>query len=236
MAAFIRSCRRVSGLVLLAMLLALPVRAETLLRLAETATVSVHPDELAATLRTEAVGATATAAQAKVNTAMAGALARAKATAGVTAATGGYNVYRLGPIPNDTDKTERWQASQSLELHGHDGAAMLKLVGDLQTAGLAVGQLGWRLSPDAMRKARAEATRQALAGLRGRADDAAAALGLTFDSFKEIRLDSVRPAPGPRLAMAAVSMAAAAPAPPSAEAEDIPVSATAEADIRLKPR
>jgi predicted secreted protein len=227
---------RVSCLVLLAMLLALPARAETILRLAETATVSVHPDELAASLRAEVVGGTAAAAQAKVNAAMAGALARAKATAGVTVATGGYNVYRLGPTPNDKDRTERWQGSQSLELQGHDGAVMLKLVGDLQTAGLAVGQLGWRLSPDAMRKARAEATRQALAGLRGRADDAAAALGLTFDSFKEVRLDSARPTPSPRLAMAVAPMAAAAPAPPSAEAEDVPVSATAEADIVLKPR
>jgi predicted secreted protein len=226
---------RVSCLVLLASLLALPVRAETLLRLAETATVSVHPDELAASLRAQTVGATAAEAQAKVNAAMAGALARAKAVAGVAVATGGYNVYRLGPTGNDKDRTERWQGSQGLELKGHDGAAMLKLVGELQQAGLAVGQLGWRLSPEAMRKARAEATRQALAALRGRADDAAAALGLAFDSFKEVRLDSVPPAPGLRMAMAA-PMAAAAPAPPSAEAEDVPVSATAEADIVLKPR
>jgi predicted secreted protein len=228
---------RVSWLVLAALLLALPARAETLLRLAETATVSVHPDELAAALRAEAVGATAAEAQAKVNAATTGALARAKAVAGVTVATGGYNVYRLGPTANDKDRTERWQGSQGLELKGHDGAVMLKLVGELQQAGLAVGQLGWRLSPEAMRKARAEATRQALANLRGRADDAAAALGLTFDSFKEVRLDSVPPAPGLRLAMAAAPMAAAAPAPPlSAEAEDVPVSATAEADIVLKPR
>ena len=96
---------------------------------------------------------------------------------------------------------------------------------------MAVGRLSWGLSPDVAAQARSEATRQAIAGLRGRADAAAALIGMSFDRFSEIRLDSVRPQP-----TQARMMAAKMDAPPSAEAEDISVAATAEADVMLKPR
>ena len=86
------------------------------------------------------------------------------------------------------------------------------------------------------RKARAEATRLALAGLRGRADEAAMQIGMAFEGFKEIRLDADRPGPmGPRL-MASPMLGSAAPVAPSAEAEDISISATAEADVLLRSR
>jgi predicted secreted protein len=211
---------------------------QTVLKLAETATVTIRPDELAASLRAEAVASSAAEAQARVNAAIADALARAQAVSGVSVSTGGYSVYRTAPNPNDhagADKTERWQAGQSLELKSADGAALPKLVGELQKSGLAVRNLGWRLSPEAARRARAEATRLALAGLRGRADEAAAQIGLAFEGFKEIRLDSERPAPfAPRMMSAA--MAAGGAPPPSAEAEDLSISATAEADVLLRSR
>ncbi len=237
--------RRLTAPALAGLLLAVPTPAhraqaqsappvvQTVLKLAETATVTVRPDELAASLRAEAVAGSAAEAQARVNAAIADALTRARAASGVTVSTGGYGVYRIGPNPGD--RTERWQAGQSLELKGGDGAVLLKLVGELQKSGLAVRSLGWRLSPEAARKARAEATREALAGLRGRADEAAAQIGLAFEGFKEIRLDNERPAPfAPR--MMAAAMPAAGTPPPSAEAEDISVSATAEADVLLRSR
>lgn len=205
----------------------------TVLKLAETATVMVRPDELAASLRAEAIAGTAAEAQARVNASIADGLARSKAVTGVEVSTGGYSVYRLGPN-SSTDKTERWQAGQSLELKSKDGGPLLKLVGDLQKSGLAVQSLGWRLSPDAARKARSEATRQALAGLRGRADEAAGQIGLAFDRFQEVRIDSQRPSPvAPRMMSA---MAKSESPPPSTEAEDVLVSATAESDVLLKPK
>jgi uncharacterized protein YggE len=110
-------------------------------------------------------------------------------------------------------------------------------VGDLQQKGLTQGNLIWRLSRDAERKARREATRQALSALRGRADEAADILGMRFDSFKEVRLDSVAPPPiMPRMQVASRAALAAPAPPPNAESEDMPVSASAEADILLKPR
>jgi predicted secreted protein len=212
-----------------------PALAEdTILRLAESATVMVAPDELDASLRAEAVAGTAQDAQRRVNELMRDALATAKKVDGIEVSTGGYNVWRVGPTP--ADRTERWEAGQNLNLTGKDGDAMLKLVGDLQQKGLVQGNLGWRLSLATEHKAREDATKQALSGLRGRADEAAAILGLKFDSFREVRLDSVTPPMMPRhVTMQRNVMAGAAP-PPSAESEDVPVTASAEADIVLKPR
>jgi predicted secreted protein len=220
----------------LALLFARPVRADdTILRLSETATVMATPDELAASLRAEAVAPTAQDAQKRVNEMMRDAVEAAKKVTGITVSTGAYNVWRVGPSP--ADRNERWQSGQSLSLTGKDSLALLKLVGDLQQIGLAQSGLIWRLSRESERRARQEATKQALSGLRARADEAAEILGLRFASFKEVRLDSVSPPPiMPRQPMLTRSALAAPPPPPTAEAEELPVTASAEADIVLKPR
>jgi predicted secreted protein len=209
-------------------------RAETVLHLAETATVMVAPDEIAATLRAEATGASASDAQARVNAAMQQALAQSHKIDGIVISTGGYGVWRTGPT--SADRNERWQVSQTLSLDGHDGPSMLNLVGVLQQQGLAVASLGWRLSRAAERQAHQAATKQALSGLRGRVEEAAALLDLRFGQFKEVRLDTLSQQPMPRgMAMQMATSAGSAP-PPSAAPEDVPVSATAEADAILLPR
>lgn len=219
---------------MLCVALAGPAMAETILRLAETARVLVRPDELAASLRVEAAAASAADAQGQVNAAMARAVTLARRSAGVAVTTGYYAVWpEQAPSPGANRPAGKpdWHASQTLDLRSTDGAALLALVGALQTSGLAVSQLTWQMTTDTARHARAEATRQALAGLRGRADEAAAILGLHFDSFREIRLDSVRPQPMP---MPRAMAAAPAAARPAAEAEDVSVEAGAEADVVLK--
>ncbi len=155
---------------MLALLAAAPARADTLLHLGETATVMVAPDELAATLRIEIVTTAADEAQNRVNAVIRDALALARTNSAITVSTGGYSVWRVDPTP--PDRAEKWRASQNLILSSKDGPALLTLVGDLQQKGMIVGNLGWRLSRDSFRKARQEATRQALAGLRGRIDEA----------------------------------------------------------------
>jgi uncharacterized protein YggE len=215
---------------ILGILLAGPAAADTLLHLSESARVMVHPDELAASLRAEAVAATAAEAQTQVNAAMAGALALAHQVAGVSVTTGFYTVWPQTE-PARPAEQQPWRASQTLELRGGNGAVLLTLVGALQQSGLAVSQLGWQMAAKTARHARAEATRQALSGLRARAEEAAGVLGLHFDSFREVRLDDApRPHPMPMRAMAASPAAA----PPSAEAEDVPVEAGVEADVVLK--
>jgi predicted secreted protein len=211
-----------------------PARAETILHLAETATVMAAPDEIAATLSAEATSASASDAQARVNAAMQQALAQAHKIDGLVISTGGYGVWRTGPT--STDRTERWQVSQTLSLTGHDGPSLLNLVGVLQQQGLAVGGLGWRLSRAAERQAHQAATKQALSGLRGRVEEAAALLDLRFDQFKEVRLDGAGQQPMPRAMAMPMAMSAASAPPPSVAPEDVPVSATAEADAILSPR
>jgi predicted secreted protein len=227
-----------AGAFALAVLLAAPAtaRADTVLHLAETATVQARPDELAATLQVQATAPSAAEAQARINALAADALARVREAVGVTAQTGVYDVFRPAPPGPQEHRPagDTWQATQSITLHGTDGAAVLALVGALQQKGLAVTQLGWRLSADAERTARQAATRQALQALRGRVDEAAGLLGLKFVEFREVRLDAARPQPFmPRMLAAAASPGAAPP--PSAMAEDTPVSATAEADALLRP-
>ncbi len=211
-----------------------PVHAETLLHLGETATVMAAPDELAATLRAEAVSPSASTAQSQVNALVADGLAKAAATTGIVASTGGYGVWRTGPTP--TDRAERWQAGQSINLSSRDGAALLTLIGELQRKGFALSNLNWRLSRDAERQARQTATRQALSALRGRTEEAAGLLDLRFVRFKDVRLDSAQPQPVFR-GGAPIMMTAAAPAaPPSAVSEDIAVNASVEADAILEAR
>jgi predicted secreted protein len=205
----------------------------TILHLSETATVPSHPDELAATIRAEVVAPSPAEAQQRVNRMVTDALQLAHQVPGVTVSTGNYSVWRVGPTPQE--RGDRWQAGQAIELHSRDGAPLLRLVGELQQKGLAMNQLGWRLSEEATHTARQQALAAALKELRGRADAAAQLIGLQFDQFKEVRLDTPRPPPMPRMMMAAPAPATAF-APPNAEAEDVTVSATAEADVLLKPR
>jgi predicted secreted protein len=208
--------------------------AETLLRLSETARVMTSPDQIVASLRAEATAPASAEAQARVNAAIARALAQAKQVNSVTATTGNYSVWNT-TIGDRAKAREEWRASQTLDLKGGDGAAMLRLVGELQAQGLAVGRLAWQLAPDTARKARTEATRLALGSVRARAEEAAGILGLRFESFREVRLDDVKPPPAPMMRSMAASTMAAAP-PPSAEAEDVAVEASVEADAVLVPR
>lgn len=224
--------RLIPGLLAAALLVSapLPAAADTVLRLAESATVMVPPDEIAASLRFEIIAPTAADAQSRVNAAMKDALAAAAQAKDVVASTGGYSVWRSGPSPQD--KTEKWQATQTLNLTSTKAEALLPLVGALQAKGAALNNMGWRLSTEAQRKAQQEATHKAIAGLRARVDDAAKLLGMKFDRFREVRLDGVEPPqmPRPVMAMAAPRVDSA---PPVVAAQDVAVSATVQADAAL---
>lgn len=209
--------------------------AETILQLAESTTVMVPPDELTASLRAEATATTPTEAQNRVNAMARDTTALAGKTSAVQLSTGGYQVWRIGPTQQE--RVEKWQASQSFRLSSKDGAALLSLVGALQQKGLTVGSMQWQLSRETEKKARQDATRQAVRALRGRAEDAAGLLDLKFDHFRTVQLDGVNFAPAPRqMSMARAIPAPPPAAPPSAVAEDMPVSATAQAEAILTSR
>ncbi len=211
------------------MLLALPglASAQTVLHLSETGRVNVHPDELTAAVKISAASISAAEAQNRVNSVAAKTLDQAKAVAGVTAATGNYQVW-------NSKQPEQWNAEQTIDLRSRDGAGLLRLVGVFQQQGLVLARLGWRVAPDTARQARAEATRMALGTLRARAEEAASVIGMRFGSFRDVRLDGTPAyaAPMPR----AMAMAAApGAAPPNAEPDDVAVEASVEADVILQP-
>lgn len=207
-----------------------PAWAETLLHLSEAAQIQVHPDRLAAGLRVEADGATTTEVQAKVNAGMAAALDLAKKTAGITVSTGSYSVWQVQPNPQ---AAKHWHAAQTLDLVGSDGAVVQTLVGTLQAQGLVVQQLGWRLAADTTHRAHVDAMQMALKQLRGRAEDAASALGLAFVSFRLVNLDPSGVAPRAILMAAPMMSGGAAMPNPVTEAADITVEVRIEADAVL---
>lgn len=222
-----------AALSVLALLAAAPgARADTILGLSETAHVSAQPDEIAASLRAEATAPAPDAAQAVVNQAMALALASVHQTQGVTVNTGQYSVWLAEPAPPRPGAAPAgaalWHASQGLDLTGRDGALMLALVGALQGQGMAVQSLGWRLSPEAARTTRATALRQAISGLRARAEGAAGLLGLRFASFRTVRLNPELEGPLP-MQMRAATFASV----PSVEQGPVEVSATVTAEAVL---
>jgi uncharacterized protein YggE len=205
-----------------------PGGAETVLRLSETGTAERVPDELAISLRAEARNASAPAAQEAVNRAMSAALERARSAPAVQAGTGRASAWRQ-------ERSGEWQVSQILNLRSTDAAALLALVGQLQQAGLVISDTSWRLTERPRREAREEATREALALLRARAELVARELGMRVLAIREISLDGTEHSrPMPRAAMAA-PMAAAAPAPPVAQADEVTVSVTASGVVALAP-
>lgn len=204
-------------------------RADTTLKLSVTATVSVMPDELVAELNAQSDAPSAGAAQAAVNAMVGRALGEAKPIPGVTASTTRYSVW------HETDPKDIWHASQGLSLRSPDGGALLKLVGQLQAEGLAVGNLSWQLSPALSEKSYEQAMARAIDKLTGRAHAAAALLHLTLHGFRSVSLDDGgMPGPRPMMRMMAVAAPAPAASPPNAQAEAITVSASVSGVARLE--
>lgn len=209
----------------LALLMPLPALAqspsETRLRLSESGSVAVAPDELTAALRIEIRASTAAEAQEQVNRAAATALATIRAVPGVQVTTGRYLAR------TDREKQEV-VAMQSLNLKGEQGEAILSLVGRLQAEGLLLDGINWQLSEATARSARDEATRVAIRAVQERGAAIARDLGLRVSALRDLYVEAAPE--GRPMAM----MASRAATAPSVTAEDITVSARVTADLLLR--
>jgi predicted secreted protein len=216
------------GLLATTALVSRPARADTILHLSVTATVTAMPDELVAQMTASADAPTAGAAQQSVNRMVEVALGAARPLAAVTASTTAYSVW------HETDPKDVWHASQGIALRSRDGGRLLTLVGTLQQDGLAVGDLGWQLSPAAAEKTYEQAIGRAVDLLTARADMVAGLLHLTMQAFRSVTVGEDEGAqPQPMGIMRAMAMAPAAAPPPSARADVVTVSATVSGDARL---
>jgi len=93
-----------------------------------SSTITVQNDRLQAWLRSEAEGANPAAVASQVNTAIAKALASAKAYPAVKVATAGYSTQQ---VP-DKQKPNRWRVVQTLSLDSGDFTAAATLISRLQ--------------------------------------------------------------------------------------------------------
>ncbi len=209
----------------------------THLHLSADGSVQVPPDLLVADLVASATSASPAVAQRAVNTLMLHGLNAAKGVTGVDARAMDYSVdpvdlnEPLLPTSRPLPRRSGWTAQQTLELRSPAGEQLLDLVGKLQGEGLAVGSLGWQLSPALGDKARNAAMVEALKALRSRAAAAASTLGLEVDHLQDVRVDMPEVFPvRPMMAMAARM------GPPSATASPQFVSSqvTAEVIVRQK--
>ncbi len=219
--------------------IALPAHADdaaagTEIHLVQRAEMELPRDRIHADLRVEAEAADAAQVQGEINRRMAAALKLAQAEAAVTATSGGYSVFQ----EEGHGGGGGWRGSQTLSLAGKDFAAALKLVGALQASGLALSDLRFDLAPETLRGAEHELTVRALAGLRARAEEIAAAMGLAVARYKHLDVGNAvaqQFVARPMAARTGGSAIASAP-PPVAEAGDATVWLQVDADVVLLSR
>ena len=125
----------------------------------------------------------------RVNQAMAWALERARARAGITAKSAGYSTH---PV-HDPRKGERrfWRASQDLLLEGADARAMSELLGELQSR-VQLRSLDFTVSPAQRRKVEDELIDEALAAFQARADRVRQRLGARGYEIVQISIGHFR--------------------------------------------
>jgi predicted secreted protein len=207
--------------------------ARTKLVLSATATREVEQDTLVGVLSAHAEAADARAAQAAVNRTMTAAIEKTRAVASVRAASGGYRVYQQ----RDRDgRPTGWVAEQDLRLTGREPAALLELVGALQTEGLNVNGLTYELSAEARRAVEDELTVEAIQRLRDRAERVATSMAMRVQAIDTLQVGQP-PGEPPIRPMFRASVAEAAASPPPIALPDLEtVSASVSAELTLVPR
>ncbi len=210
---------------------------QLVLNLSATEQQEVAQDTLNATLDFVVQGRDQVALQNLVNAAVKKALDSAKAADAVQVQTGYYQVYQVQNEPGIFSADNPvWRAQQSLQLHSLDSAALLALVGDLQSTGLTVTNLYYTLSPARYEQVSGELTIQVLQTLQQRATNAGGALGKQSAALVEVSLDGNTNVPVTRevYAMSARAMDMKMETP-SAEPGETTVSVTVSARAILSP-
>ncbi|MES2606143.1 MAG: SIMPL domain-containing protein [Pseudomonadota bacterium] len=162
---------------------------QLVLNLNATEQQEVAQDTLNATLEFSVQGRDQVALQNRVNEALATALTTAKAVDGVNVQSGYYQVYQVENEPGVFSADNPvWRAQQSLQLDSLDSAALLELIGQLQTEGLTVSNFYYSLSPARYEQVSAELTTQVLNTLQQRAENAGKALGKATAALVEVTL------------------------------------------------
>ena len=174
----------------------------------------------------EVSGADAADVARRVNAAIAGGLASAKAQAGVTVKTGNSHTW---PIYTKGGRNiEGWRMRSELMLESRDAAALSTLLGKLQSQ-LAVSQLGFVPAPETRRAAEDEAALEAIAGFQAKASRYAAALKKPY-RIRSMNIGGGSHVPQPMF-RAAMMAAEAAPMPVEAGESNVTVSINGQIEL-----
>jgi predicted secreted protein len=199
--------------------------AGTLVEFAAEASRKAPNDHAQASAYVEATDSNPAELARKVNAALASALQTAKAVPSVKTRSGAVHTF---PTYGKSGRIEGWRMRSELLMETGDIAPLSELLGRLQAAGLAVGQIALAPSPETRRKAEDEITLEAIAAFEARARLIAKAAGKPYRT-RQMSIQSGRPPvmPVPRAAM----MAADAAAP--IEAGESQVTVTVSGQIEL---
>ena len=198
---------------------------QPVLTITASAQSTVPNDRMHAALRAEAEAPDAAQAAAEVNARIGRALARAKATRGVEAASAGYSTY---PI-NEPNKPARWRVSQGLALESTDFATLAALVTKLQADDkLLISGLSFSVSPAARNAAEDALTREAIHAWQQRARAAASEFGASSWRAGRVTIQGSEPVRPQPMFRAQVANAAA---PVSVEAGTTDVGVTVSGEV-----
>jgi predicted secreted protein len=167
----------------------------------------------------------------RVNQAMAWALDRARAKAGIDAKSGGYSTQ---PV-HDPRKGERrfWRASQDLLLEGADPLAMSELLGELQSR-IQLRSIGFTVSPAQRRKIEDELIDEALAAFLARAQRVQTRLAGRGYQIVQISINTSGGGPPVPMMRATMAMDSASVAPPALEAGTSELVVNVSGSIQLE--
>lgn len=210
--------------------------------LSATATIELTMDVLSVTLAAVREGVDAGTVQSQLKQAVDAALAEARREARPGQLEVQSGMFSLNPryAPPPARPTSvppgivGWQGRAEIVLQGRDLQAVAQLAGRLQ--GLTVARVGFSLSREARERAEAEATTQAIARFRARAQSYAGQFGFSGYRLREVQVGMEEPAGfvqarAPMLRAAA--MAAPGDEPLPVEAGRTSVSATVSGSVQL---
>ncbi|MBX3686760.1 MAG: SIMPL domain-containing protein [Rhodocyclaceae bacterium] len=212
----------------LGVLAAEPVNALPAVDLVAEGSAEAANDLATAVAYFEATDANPASLADKVNKVVAKALVLTKDFPNVKVSSAGTNTY---PVYNRDGRTlEAWRMRSQIQLESRDVAAMSALIGKLQ-ASLAVSQISLQPAPETRRAAENQATVEALADFRRRAQLVADTLGRKYRIARlSINQSGGRP---PVYMRAKVAMASAEVAPSPIEAGESTVSVNINGTVEL---
>ena len=184
------------------------VNPSDVLALDAAVTTEVSPDLAIINLAIDREGPDPVALSREVNQILADALARSRATSGVSAASGGYTSY---PRQDNRGKRTGWQVRAELILKSKDFARLSQLAGalgnDLQVSGTR-----FEISPELRGAEEARLIDSAAQAFRSKAAAAVKAFGFAGYRIREVQLGSLGQQAGPRPVLMAMSRAGGADA------------------------